>query len=221
MTGSSGISSCQRCGQCCQKHTPSLHKADLRLLKKGVLSVSKLYTLRVGEPVFDNIKGKQILLQDELIKIREDQDTGACIFYDHPGLACTIYEQRPIQCRSFECWNENKLKTLFKTRKLNRMDVVEEQVIIDLIKAHESRVPFRKFFNLLTISKPSPDIENQILDLINYDLHFRKFVSDRLSLSKDELDFYFGRSLIECIKPLGFKLSGSAEQGYILEATES
>ncbi len=180
-----------------------------------------LYTLRAGEPVYDNINDKQALLQIELIKIRENQDTGACIFYDPLGSSCTIYEQRPIQCRSFECWNENKLRSLFKTKKLKRLDVVNDPVITDLIRAHESRVPFRMFFNLLTTIKPDPDVENQILDLINYDLHFRNFVSDRLSLSKEELDFYFGRPLLECIKPLGFKLSGSAEQGYILEAKES
>ena len=57
-TGKPGedIQACARCGTCCRKGGPSFHQADKKLIEKGLISSSQLYTIREGELAHDNVK---------------------------------------------------------------------------------------------------------------------------------------------------------------------
>jgi len=39
------------------------------------------------------------------IKERKVDDSYECVFYDAPTNGCTVYEARPIQCRTFPFWD--------------------------------------------------------------------------------------------------------------------
>ncbi len=209
--------SCSRCGYCCSNHTPSLHIEDIQLIKKGILGHSDLYTLRRGERVYNNIEGKTTVLDTELIKIREKSDKASCVFYDEVGSACSIYKERPLQCRIFECWRPEPLIKLFKKQKLTRKDLISDKSLLEIIEYHQEKVSPERFHELLT-SKNNPDKNRtELIEMINYDLYFRSYISEKLNFPSDVLDFYFGRSLLQCIKPYGYTIKSSEKDRYVLE----
>ena len=49
------ISECVRCGTCCGKGGPAFHHEDKMLIEQGIILSKHLYTIRAGEPVYDNV----------------------------------------------------------------------------------------------------------------------------------------------------------------------
>ena len=95
---------CIRCGECCLEGSPSLHTKDLELIDKGDIERGILYTIRKGELVRDNVQGKMVIVDQEMIKIKEKQrERGGCSLYNEREKACLKYEKRPIQCSVLKC----------------------------------------------------------------------------------------------------------------------
>ncbi len=212
---------CNRCGQCCSNHTPSLHLQDIQLIKRRLLSFSDLYTLRKGERVYDNFNRATIQLNTELIKIKEKPDSGFCVFYDETGSACSIYHARPLQCRAFECWRPEPFIKEFKKQKLTRRDLISDKNLLEIMEHHEKKVSPERFHKLLTSTIQPSDNMEKIIEMINYDLYFRGFISEKLNLPADELDLYFGRPLIHCARPYGYILKRTNKGEYVLEHVQT
>ncbi len=115
---------CVRCGECCRRGSPVLFDQDRPALASGAIRRADLMTLRQGEPAFSNRLGRMILLEQEQVKIREQEDGRACIFLAPAGDACQIYDDRPFQCRVMECWDPSRFDTLTRMRPLNRRDLI-------------------------------------------------------------------------------------------------
>ncbi|MDY0039629.1 MAG: YkgJ family cysteine cluster protein, partial [Desulforhabdus sp.] len=98
------LPTCVQCGECCRKGSPTLLVADLELLSQNTLDWNQLITLREGEPVRSPIKEEIFYLLDERIKVREKPGTQECVFLDSSTDRCTIYVDRPLQCRAQACW---------------------------------------------------------------------------------------------------------------------
>lgn len=209
---------CIRCGTCCQGSTPSLHPEDITLVDQGVIALGDLVTLRSGEVVYDNIQGKVRELTEELVKVREQDESQACLFYGLQGAGCGIYDNRPLQCRILECWNPEKLIGLFESRKIKRTELIADDGMAELVAAHEGRASLSRLKRLLLSHSEENNREAEIVDLVNYDLHFREFLTDKLSLSAGETVFYFGRPLLECMAGLGFEVTGNGKEGFYLVA---
>ncbi len=207
---------CIRCGTCCQGSTPSLHPEDITLIDQGVIALGDLVTLRSGEVVYDNIQGKVRELTEELVKVREQDESQGCLFYDPRGAGCGIYDNRPLQCRTLECWNPEKLIGLFESRKINRTELIGDDAMNELVAAHEERASVSRLKTLLLSHSEENNREGDIVDLVNYDLHFREFLAGKLSLGAGETVFYFGRPLLECMTGFGFEVSGSGKEGFYL-----
>lgn len=212
------IKACTHCGRCCRESTPSLHPEDITLVEQGAISLGDLVTLRAGEVVYDNIQGKVRELTEELVKIREKEESIACLFYEPQGSGCQIYDNRPLQCRTLECWNPEKLIGLFESRKANRAELIPHETMVELVAAHEARVPLSRLKALLLSNSEATNREADIVDLVNYDLHFREFLAGRLSLTAGEILFYFGRPLLECVDGFGFEVTGNTKDGFYLVA---
>ena len=63
------INQCHRCGTCCEKGGPSLHREDRPMIDDGRIPARCLFTIRRGERVRDNVKGTLVPLSEEVIKI--------------------------------------------------------------------------------------------------------------------------------------------------------
>lgn len=197
---------CIRCGECCRHSTPSFHTRDLKLIEDGHISKSMIYTLRVGEIVWDNINGGKVVLQEELIKVRESPE-GSCTLFNNKESSCRIYEWRPAQCKALKCWDTEEYFEVYKERKLKRTDIVKDGALLGLIEEHDRRCSYRKIERIIeNIPSEGEEAVTLLLEILKFDYHIRPFVSEQMGLSEDEMNFYFGRPLIDTISMFGLRV---------------
>ena len=209
---------CIPCGECCLKGSPSLHTKDLELIAKGDIEREILYTIRRGELVRDNIQGKMAIIDQEMIKLKEQQrERGGCFLYNEREKACLKYEKRPIQCSALKCWNTNEFLEVHRGPKLTRREVIDDRVLLGLITEHEEKCSY------LTLKKHVDEIRtigesavDEILGMLKFDYHLRPFVSQKLSVPLDEMDFIFGRPLMTTIDMFGLKVIQESDGTFCL-----
>jgi len=214
---------CMRCGDCCSRVSPSLHHEDLHLFDNDFLSFRDVYTLRKGEPVLNNIKGSLDNLSQELIKVKESSEDSRCIFYDEMGKACRIYDKRPLQCRTQECWNPDPLEELWERKKLTRRDFIkEDRELLDLLQVHDQRCSpdsldkaIKKYWETGETSDLDP-----VVNMLSQDMIIRKFFVEKMGRSEEELDFLLGRPLAKVIEAYKLNVEQDADGTYHLIEVE-
>ena len=211
---------CDRCGNCCRKGTPSLMKKDLHLFLSGILSHENTYTIRLNEPLIsydDNEKFESFV---EIIKIKSKHGA-ECFFYDYDK-GCVIYENRPLQCKAYNCWEISELIVGLEQNGLDRGDIFgSAKVVLDIINKHEEKCSYEKLSQAFErVASGSEDAVEDILDMLQYDTYIRPFLEDRLNIPRESLDLMLGRPLIETITGYGFKVIKDGED-YILLPIES
>jgi len=207
---------CIRCGKCCKSSSPSLQKEDYDLIEKGFIRIDQLFTIRKGELVRDNIEGRIRRLGYEMVKIKE-KENGACIFYDAQESACTIYRDRPIQCRALKCWDTREYMRIYKKEKLTRKDIIKDKDLLLLIEEHERRCSHLQLETLVSnIPNRGEEAVNGILDMLRFDFHIRSFLSKRLGIPKEYMPFYFGRPLMDIISVYGLRVIKEDNNTFLL-----
>jgi len=199
---------CVQCGQCCRKSGPALELEDLELLQGQQIPWNQLVTLRIGEPAHSPYNDEAFYLPEERIKIREKAGTNVCVFLDETTDTCSIYSNRPLQCRAQACWDDQQAGELADQQHLTRRVLFAElDVLLELLDEHDNRCSFdnlRNVFDKLRENKGESVAE--VIDLLAYDDHFREFVAERLKIPKDNMDLVFGRKLAERVRLFGFKV---------------
>jgi len=200
---------CLRCGDCCRQGSPSLHLEDAELLTLGQISTRQVYTIRRGEPVRHNIEGGLGVLSHELIKINESPEGRHCTFYSEQDSSCLIYDHRPLQCRSQECWNPAASEQLWKQDKLTRRHLLtQDHDLLELLEVHDERCSPEKLDAAFEQLHETGDVAvlDQILDMLSQDTAFRTFFSTRLGRDPEELGFLLGRPMVEIVRAYGMKV---------------
>ncbi len=84
---------CQQCGGCCvgEPGTIYVSQAEIEVISATLDLPIEVFTARYLYPFRDSFS------------IKED-DRGRCLFFDD---GCTIYDMRPIQCRTYPFWFSN------------------------------------------------------------------------------------------------------------------
>jgi Fe-S-cluster containining protein len=83
---------CQRCGHCCVGvGSVRVSDAEIEALARRLDMADPEFRAAYTRP----LRGGEVSLRD--------RRGGACVFYD-PGRGCTVYEDRPRQCRSWPFW---------------------------------------------------------------------------------------------------------------------
>ena len=209
---------CTRCGECCQKSSPSLQLQDLDLIQNHSIHKSILYTIRKGELVKDNIHDQLTIAQEEFIKLREKQgSTIGCIQYDEAQKACTTYTHRPVQCAALKCWDSTEFERVYNGPKLARSHIVDNNVLLGIIQEHEKRCGYTILESLVKkIETEGDKAIEEIFDILRFDYEFRPFVSNKLNLDQAEMDLYFGRPLIKTIIMYGLEVRQEPDGGFLL-----
>ena len=200
---------CVRCGECCLHGSPSLHLDDAELVAKGILSLPHLYALRQGERARLNLESKLGLVEQEVIKIKEKQENGQCIFYREQSRECVIYEHRPLQCQLQACWDPEPLRRLWRKEKLTRRHLFEhDQTVLKLIQAHDERCNAEELDTAFSkISQFGDEAAlDKILEMLRYDTTFRTTLTEKGGFRAEELDLYFGRPLQEVVRSYGLRV---------------
>jgi Fe-S-cluster containining protein len=208
---------CRRCGNCCTKGSPTLHVSDAQIIKSGVLKYSQLYTIREGEMVFNNIDNKLVNIDYELIKVREKEGTRTCIFFNSEGNECAIYDNRPAQCKAFECWNTTKLIEAFTEEKLTREHLLEgSKSLLSIVYNHDERCNYLELTELFDSIKEGEDHTADVLEIFRYDTSIRPIISEKLGIASDFMSLLLGRPLTETSIMFGYKVESQEDGSYCL-----
>ncbi len=200
------VSTCQRCGTCCKKGGPSFHQVDKALIESGEIPSKYLYTIRKGEMAYDNVRQCLEPVSSDIIKIKGKGNSWTCLFFDEAQVACTIYENRPIECRALKCWDTAELEALYAQKRLKREDLLADiEGLWDLIKDHQQRCNYDTILALIKAldSDKSGNARQKIAELIQFDNEIRKLSVSQGGLDADMLDFLFGRPLTQTLKHFG------------------
>ncbi|MEJ5301712.1 MAG: YkgJ family cysteine cluster protein [Thermodesulforhabdaceae bacterium] len=221
------LPACVQCGECCRKSGPVLHLDDMDLLRYERIPWKALYTIRSGEPVTSPDGSQIFFLVDERIKLREKENSKECIFLDSETNLCTIYDDRPLECRAQACWDNRSYQELENYPYLTRRDLFSHiEVLWDVIEAHKTRCSFEKLYGLIklirneTSQEKASAIASEIIDLVGYENHFRSFMADQLKIPTDVLDLVFGRSLEKLLEFFGYRIKTEGDTKF-LEIIES
>ncbi len=202
------VPACLRCGECCRQGSPTLHLEDLELLKAGKMPWDALVTLRRGEPVHSPFQEKLFFLLDERIKVREKPGSHTCRFLEDGGSDCTVYDDRPLQCRAQACWDPTQARELAEQAYLRRADLFADvELLSELIAEHDRRCAFDRLRDAFErLDQTKGESAGEVLELIAYEEHFRGFLQEKLNMPQETLPLVFGRSFAELTALFGFRV---------------
>jgi Fe-S-cluster containining protein len=211
-------SHCIRCGQCCLRSSPTLQLQDFDLIRYGLLRKKDLYTIRIGELVWDNVSNRPRINEGDLIKVRDKVAApGCCIHYDEEGKGCMIYGHRPSQCVALACWDDSEFQRVFNGPRLERKDIVNDNILMGLIREHENRCGYGELKKLARqIQAEGEKAVEGIIGLLRFDHQLRPFVSERLKIDSEEMNLVFGRPLTETITMFGLKVRRDPDGSFLL-----
>jgi Fe-S-cluster containining protein len=209
---------CLRCGTCCEKGGPSFHQEDRQLIEKGQVPSTALYTIRKGEYVYDNVKGCRVQATTDIIKIKGQKGDWTCFLFDSGKKTCSIYHNRPLECRRLKCWNTDALEQIYTRNRLTREDFISQvKGLWDLVVDHQVRCGYEKIEKLINnLDDPQKGKARQkLMEIIQYDAEIRKLVVEKGGLDPAMLDFIFGRPLTETLPGYGIKVLQEGEKTII------
>lgn len=196
---------CRRCGACCRKGGPTFHLEDRHLIDEGRIPAKYLFTVRCGEPAHENILGRVVPVETDLIKIKGKNGTWTCFFLEEEENRCGIYTDRPAECRALKCWDPRDITRIYRHRRLTRRDLLAPVAgLWELVETHQERCDYARIRRLATtIRKGSdPNARNQLMEIITYDTQIRTLSVQQGGLDKELTDFLFGRPLTVTLPPV-------------------
>jgi len=210
-TGS--ITECSRCCTCCIKGGPAFHLEDRKRIEDGTILLKHLYTIRRGEPSFDNVANRVVPADTDIVKMRSKKNLQACTFLDEEANSCRIYDKRPLECRVLKCWDTREIKRVYAGNRLTRKDLLGDVADIwQLVSDHERRCSYDAVQEVL--ASAGDGIEESGLEtlreMIAYDTHIRSVLAGKGGMDPELMDFLFGRPMRETIRnyrhPMVFRL---------------
>ena len=198
---------CDCCGTCCRNGGPPLHKQDMELVVAGFLKFEDLVTVRLGEMVVPPLSTEPVKAQTEWIKLQGQGSQWCCRFLDTSSNKCTIYQNRPLSCRTLKCWDTDDILALSGQDLLCRTDLIrKDDPLLPLVLLHEKQVPVP---DLEGIMKSLHDADQQVsllkdlADKVQEDLGIRSRAVREYDISVAGELFYFGRPVFQILHPLG------------------
>lgn len=206
----SGATGCIRCGTCCKKGGPSLHREDKEIVLAGHIKRENLVTIRKGELAFFPLGERPEPVQKELIKIAGKKKGWGCCFYDEKGSSCTIYTHRPLECRLLKCWDTVQLLTVVGKDTMTRADILtKDDPVLRFIDTHEQECSItiaEDLISMLLEKNDNPVPLAKLTAMVHQDLSIRARAISEFGLSLEAELFLFGRPLFKVLNARGFQL---------------
>ena len=198
---------CDRCGQCCLGGGPALHGRDRKAIEDGFISRGQMVAYLAGELLRDPATGGVLPLVEEVIKLRTAPGTTTCIFYAPEGGSCAIYDRRPAECHAQKCWDPDKLLAMYEQDRLSRSDLVQaDSALGELMAEHESRCGRKRMQQLAQRVESDQEALGELLAMLRFDEAIRDLVAEKAGVSREHMEFYFGRPVALVLKTFGLKL---------------
>jgi len=199
---------CQRCGTCCRAGGPALHLEDRALVQSGKIPLKDLYTIRAGELARDNVQGTLQPVTSELIKIKGVGRIWTCCYYAAESKGCTIYADRPLECRVLNCRDTAAIEAIYDQQRLTRKDLLDTVPHLwDLVEGHAKKCSYSVLAELAARLKAGSDQDtvDNLVAMVGYDLHLRELITEKGRPDPALLDFLFGRPLTDTLPGFGIQ----------------
>jgi Fe-S-cluster containining protein len=188
------------------------------LIEKGSIPSTYIYTIRKGERCYDNITECFLPASSDILKLKGQKGSWTCVFFNETDKGCTIYDDRPVECRILKCWDTGEIKKIYAQNRLTRKDLISSvEGLWELVEGHQERCSYDmlKFFvDALDKDGRHKALEG-ILNIIEYDQKIRDLAIQKAGLDPELTDFLFGRPITETILIYGIKIK-EKEGKYIL-----
>lgn len=138
-----------RCGTCCKNGGPTLHREDAALVPNAI-PWSALVTFRKGEFAYHPTLGRLIELPTDMIKIKGKNKGFTCIFFEIETNDCTIYTERPVECRTLACWAPEPVMEMFLKDLLERTMIFGHGPLKEIMDDYDTRFPPARLMQYLT-----------------------------------------------------------------------
>jgi Fe-S-cluster containining protein len=202
---------CKRCGTCCRSGGPALHLEDVALVQSGKLPLKDLYTIRKGEMARDNVRGTLAPVASELIKIKGAGCTWTCRYYNLESEGCTVYADRPLECRVLNCRDTAAIEAIYDRERLTRRELLAEvPQLWELVEEHENKCGYEI---LATLSKQvkagvggDREAVDRLVEMVGYDTHLRVLIREKGRPDPALLEFLFGRPLTDTLPGFGLQV---------------
>ncbi len=202
---------CLRCGECCENSSPTLLLADLPLFMQEVITKNDVYTLRPGEEG-TSLPGAVPHSSEERLKVRQLPGSRQCSFYQAATRKCRIYEQRPEQCRRWQCWGAPPSPPEPSEILTRRHLFAHIPEIWDLITAHQKRCDLLKVRDMLAEVAAGQDHSSEALfEALHFDHYLRRLLINDWQLKPPATDLLLGRPLTDFLRTLGVKATLTPE----------
>jgi Fe-S-cluster containining protein len=210
---------CLRCGDCCEKGSPTLMAADVRLFQDNILHWTEVYTLRRGEKGLSPRTGEVLPITEERLKLKEHSGTRHCLYYAKNPNRCLIYDQRPQQCQDQLCNLSEAERPPAESGFLTREALFgQHPELWDLISAHEERCAIARLeATLQDLADDNSAASEVLFDLLHFDHYLRQMLLQDWEIPPGALDFLLGRPLIQVIRQFGLKATMTPEGVFQLE----
>ncbi len=207
------LPTCVQCGECCKNSSPTLHLEDLEMIREEKIPWDSLVTLRKGEPARNPHSGEPFFLPTDYIKIREKDRSRECTFYDPENEICTLYQDRPLQCRAQACWDSSQLDELIDEPRLTRKDLFANvKPLMQLMDEHDRRCSFENMRNMFeTLKETEGKSIDAVIDLLAFDEYVRQFAGEKMNIPENVLELVFGKCLSDRVGLFGFKIEIEAD----------
>ena len=200
---------CIRCGTCCEKGGPAFHTEDQSLIDKGFIHTRHLYTIRKGEMVHDNVRGRVMPGTAEMIKIKGVEGSWQCTFFQEENKACGIYAHRPQECRILKCWDPSELSAMYEKNRLTRRELLSGIAgLWDLVEEHERQCSYAKLTQGLDDLGGSFERAaiKAAISMVRYDQEIRCLIVSQGGVEPAMTDFLLGRPLEKTIQMFGYSV---------------
>jgi len=200
---------CLRCGTCCQKGGPTLHREDQDLVERGLLPVKLLYTIRTGEIIRDPIQETTLFADSDIIKLRGTGRDWRCTLFNVDEKRCEKYDNRPAECRAMECWDTSEIEAMYEHDRLTRQDLLGAvSGLWEFIIEHETTCDYRKLRHLSDEMRNGKNgkVADQIMEMVRFDAAARELSVEKAGTDPEHLDFLFGRPMSNMISGFGLRL---------------
>ena len=203
--------SCVRCGECCEKGSPTLLSLDLGLFHRDILTWNDVYTLRPGEKA-TNRDGEVATLKDERLKVREVPGSRQCWFYLAANQTCRIYGDRPEQCRRQNCWGEVPPPPPPDELLQRHHLFAGVPEVWEIIREHQDRCDCAAVARLLAdLGAGNEAAGDALFEALHFDHYLRQMLIDDWELTPAAVEFLLGRSLAEFLGTLGLNATLTPE----------
>jgi Fe-S-cluster containining protein len=214
------VQSCVRCGECCEKGSPTLLSTDLGLFNREVLTWNDVYTLRAGEKA-TNREGQVTALQEERLKVREVPGSRQCWFYIAATQTCRIYEDRPGQCRRQNCWSEPPAPSAPEELLQRRHLFIGVPEVWELIQQHQTRCDCAAVVSLLAdLGNGQEEAGDSLFEALHFDHYLRQLLIDDWGLTPAAIELLLGRPLTDLLETYGLHAVLTPEGVFRLEARQ-